>query len=496
MKYKESLFLFILLSSNAWAIQIIEDFNNNTFQDATSTAVWNGALGYAHAPIEFGGTAIDLGNGSNGNCSFSGTVTAGTYNCLNLTLSNVNFSGSSNAVFKVLGNTTISGSVNLSSGVAGGGAGGSAVNAAASGNGSGAGAGTGGNRYAPYGINPVTGDVGGGGGGGGSNIGAATAGSAGTKNAGEFGVAGGTGGAAGASGNNAATLHTALFAGSGGGAGAVGRNNGGTDFLGVPGGAGGGVLHIASGGSINATGSVVANGGAGGSSTLGGAGGGGSGGTIFLQGLYGVVATNNLTALGGAGGTTTPSGTGEQGGAGGAGSDGAIRIDKGNFATNSITGTINPANSNNDLDFSTAGPYIIISKGYDTRGNTNVFSGYTASDYTAAGDTLLYEFSDSADNSTWSGWTTDVTSLSQRYIRFRVTITNTNTNDTSKVYSLVFEYDIITKSDYIFESEVAASCATISRVDDDKMNPWNLLFSLLVGFAFTFLLRKYPHTRN
>src|SRR5258706_514244 len=71
-----------------------------------------------------------------------------------------------------------------------------------------------------------------------------------------------------------------LIGGSGGGGG-----SGGVSFPGAGGGGGGGAILIASSGTINLTGSIVASGGAGGSgagANLGGAGGGGSGGAVRL----------------------------------------------------------------------------------------------------------------------------------------------------------------------------------------------------------------------
>lgn len=69
---------------------------------------------------------------------------------------------------------------------------------------------------------------------------------------------------------------------------------------------------------------------------------------------------------------------------------------------------------------------IIVSKGFDTQLTSNTFTGFsiTKSDH---GGSVVTEFSDSADNSTFGGWTSDIVTLSRRYIRFRLTLTGTAT---------------------------------------------------------------------
>ncbi|HUX55115.1 MAG TPA: choice-of-anchor R domain-containing protein [Williamwhitmania sp.] len=66
------------------------------------------------------------------------------------------------------------------------------------------------------------------------------------------------------------------------------------------------------------------------------------------------------------------------------------------------------------------------SLGFDTGKTSNTFVSGTQS-VTLNGGTSTLEFSDSADNSSWSSWTTDITTLSRRYIRFRITLTGTTT---------------------------------------------------------------------
>lgn len=72
-----------------------------------------------------------------------------------------------------------------------------------------------------------------------------------------------------------------------------------------------------------------------------------------------------------------------------------------------------------------------ISKGYDTSSDPQVYTtatSVTTPDFNSLGAiTVLY--SDSTDNSTWSSWTTDVTTLSHRYLRWKAVVTCYNNAD-------------------------------------------------------------------
>lgn len=110
-----------------------------------------------------------------------------------------------------------------------------------------------------------------------------------------------------------------LIGGSGGGGG-----TGGLSLPGGGGGGGGGAVLIAASGTINVTGSVLANGGASGAASgsgTGGTGGGGSGGSIRLVATT-VSGNGTIAANGGTAGASA-----ESNGSGGAGGVGRIRIE-------------------------------------------------------------------------------------------------------------------------------------------------------------------------
>ncbi|MFN7085508.1 MAG: hypothetical protein ACK4N4_02630 [Burkholderiales bacterium] len=114
-----------------------------------------------------------------------------------------------------------------------------------------------------------------------------------------------------------------LIGGSGGGGG-----TGGSTFFGSGGGGGGGAILIAASGTVNITGSLLANGGAGGLSRgggfniAGGGGGGGSGGAIRI--IATTLAGNGaISAVGGGGGENLDSSHQT----GGSGSDGRVRLE-------------------------------------------------------------------------------------------------------------------------------------------------------------------------
>ena len=125
-----------------------------------------------------------------------------------------------------------------------------------------------------------------------------------------------------------------LIGGSGGGGG-----SGGVSFPGAGGGGGGGAILIASSGTINLTGSIVASGGAGGSgagANLGGAGGGGSGGAVRLVATT-ITGNGPISAGGGPAGTVPCCQFGFVGAAGD-GAPGRIRLEAETF--NRTAGTL------------------------------------------------------------------------------------------------------------------------------------------------------------
>lgn len=308
--------------------------------------------------------AIDVGDGSDGNC-VDGTFvsTKKYYQCVDLTITgpapiNV-FSGTgpgadgATLVIKVQQDVTIANGATIdlsgangndgnSAGIiiggkagAGGGAGGNstATNGA---NGNGTGGGTGGTFTLHTALGP---DAYAGGGGGGSY---------GTQSATQP-LIGDNDGAAVAAGVNGITyfpeinFDTNFSGGSGGAAGGTGTDLVDIPWYGSSGGGGGGAIRIISGGNITIDGTVISSGGNGGgigTVTSSGGGGGGSGGAIWLQaaGTLSISATGSVIALGSIGGINA-SGLFGFGGDGGLG---RIRMDDADGAITN-NGTVTPA---------------------------------------------------------------------------------------------------------------------------------------------------------
>jgi hypothetical protein len=65
-----------------------------------------------------------------------------------------------------------------------------------------------------------------------------------------------------------------------------------------------------------------------------------------------------------------------------------------------------------------------MSLGYDT-GVYRKYLGFTATETKPAGTSIDYQFSDSDDNINFSSWTSDFTSLTKRYFRFKITLNGT-----------------------------------------------------------------------
>lgn len=302
--------------------------------------------------------AQDFGDGSDGNCVFSGLQSKSTWNCVDLTVTgNTTFPGTSAIVIKVLGDVTVNNAITLS--VAGsiltpgpGGSDGGDCNAGAPAtcnnvSGSGSGAGGGGGVAADN--NEFIGAGGGGGAGGTYNDSfAGSSGSVGSN--GGATTVGGTAGSANTSGyGNEINLDTSLLGGSGGGAGGSGEDSsgGGTYNAGGDGGGGGGAIAIIAQGEITIEGSISANGGAGGNGAdntfdgTGGGGGGGSGGGIYIYSASTITVNGSISATGGAAGLKGNAVSTILGGDGGSGGKGRIRLDSQSGAF-SGSGTVDP----------------------------------------------------------------------------------------------------------------------------------------------------------
>ena len=480
--------------------------NLNRYKDAAATTCdWSTPLGLIQAPLSSSGVALDFGDGSDGDCNFSGTFTAREYKCRTLTVSGAaRFTGTNRLIIRVQGETTISGTLSVegfdgqtgsyltvvSGGSAGpGGSPGGKFDAFANGGDPLDGGGEGGAEA----VDNVTGINGGGGGAGGTRQTTQPA------TGGGNGVAQTSGGVGGSTTNFIPAqiqqdFHSAIniFGGTGGGAGGLGYNVGTPNTLVHTGGGGGGVVRIISRGDITVTGTISANGGNGASSTsLSGAGGGGSGGAIWLQ-TAGTLTNNGIIqALGGSGGSST--GTPFRGGAGGNGGNGLVRLDTldGTLTGNATT----PAASNGtvafiyDVAYSTAA-CVAQTTAIDTIGVTNTFRNF-AQDETLNGGTISIEVQDSADGVSWSALTplSNIASLNRRFLRFRVNLDALTSTDSPELRSVSVDYDVEVKSDYVFKSDV--SCGTTGGPDQKNELFSSLALGLLLG---ALALKRKPRT--
>lgn len=500
-------FTFIFLPLSTQAVTLRLDLNR--FKDATSTTCdWSTPLGLIQAPLASNAAALDFGNGSDGDCNFSGTLNAREFNCRTLTISGTaRFTGTAPLIIRVQGASTISGTLSVDGfdgkngslsgsvgGIAGpGGFAGGEVDSFGFPNAGQPLAGGGDRGF----DNQNLGDTIGGGGGAG-----------GTRNNAQPGANGADGlasdvtiGSGGTSTNSNAGFTQNVFetpanfvGGSGGGAGAQGYIGVTPDAFGASGGGGGGVLRIISRGDLTVNGVITANGGRGGNSTtLGGAGGGGSGGVIWLQTAGTLSNFGVIRALGGDGGNST--GAPFRGGTGGAGGEGRIRLDTldGTLTGNATT----PAASNGtvsfvfDVEYSTAA-CSALTTAIDTIGLRNNFRNFSQTE-TLNGGTLSIQVQDSNDGVSWSALTplSNIASLSQRYLRFQVNLQAASALDSPLLQSVSVEYDVEEKSDYVFKSDV--SCGTTGRPDQKNQLFTSLALGLLLGLS---LLKRKPRAHT
>lgn len=188
-----------------------------------------------------------------------------------------------------------------------------------------------------------------------------------------------------------------------GGAGGGGHRNGGSYSTGGGGGGGGGTIHVTAVGDLS-VGSILANGGSGGANAndgnTSGNGSGANGGAIWLQTL-GTLSTS-----------ATPSVSG--GAAGGAGLSSGL---PGNIRGDASTRPAWAA-----VDYDTSG--VATGQSYEVQGvydlGTVNAAFFTAPTFTQTlnGGTITPSYAGSTDGSTYTAFTTDLTSLSNRSIRY------------------------------------------------------------------------------
>lgn len=205
------------------------------------------------------------------------------------------------------------------------------------------------------------------------------------------------------------------------GAGSVISANG-SNISGNPGGAGGAInLNIAGNLIMEANSAITANGGTSDTHT------GGNGGaiTIYANG-FSLDDTAKIEARGGTGATAN-------------GSDGTIVLRSGFGAS--------PSGVFPTPDFQIIPPSTTaqdaISTAYDIGGASHpalTYVGFTKTETKPAGTGITYQFADSADATSWGGWTSDITTLSRRYIRFKATMTTDDAAVTPSLTGLSVQY--------------------------------------------------------
>lgn len=497
-----------VFSFSAQAVRLTADFSK---AKDTATCDWNTGLGKIRAPQQSNGSALNYGDGSDGDCNFSGTVAAGSYDCRSLTISsNARFTGTVPVVIRVQGNATISGTLSVDGFpgnignqtsptvvvTAGGDAGPGGFDGgifdsanfpyAVSGDQNVTGAGAGGDV-----ATSAASELAGGGGGAGGNFGdntVATNGNNGTSvGVGSF------------PGNGGATtpeeiasdedgFETTLIGGAGGGAGGMGDENASSILhYGGSGGGGGGVLHLIVGGNITVTGIITANGGRGGHATnLGGAGGGGAGGVIWLQTGGHIINNGTIRALGGAGGTVT-SGLGAAGGNGGNGGDGRIRLDDidGVISGNAPTPVAQISNNTPgiyDVGFQVAA-CTALTTALDTIGIVNKFKSAIPSQILNGG-TLNIQIQDSADGTTWGALVplNQIATLTRRYLRLDISLTPASSASSPELDAVTVDYEISEKSEVEFKSDV-----TCGSIDLDNNQGGGAGMTLFLGLLIALI---------
>lgn len=467
--------LLLLISVSSQADVLREDFSTLTYRDANSTAVWNIALRKLHPTLQVTGLKVlngdtprtedfTVGDGSDGpfnSTTYSrfGTIVGDTiyvnsreYHFTSFELEDpyklVAVGGPliiySQSTVEIGGTLLCSGENAIGSSPGNGRCGG--------GNG-GTGGTTGSSGVRGY---PQSGSVNGGH--PGTYVGPASG--AGGGGGGSYSASNGTDGTDSnspptnthGSGGNSSPNHD--FATLGGGAGG-GGGSGSDQVNGAGGGGGGGggtvVIHAVGDITITATGSILARGGSGGSATTGGGGGGGGGGSIKLMTAGRITLTpagTPVNATGGAGGSPS-AGTAGAGGTGSAGRTWLV------YSTFSGAGSENPTTNLDDpgtFQYANGVAQTAISKSIDTRSTLATFES------AATAPTLLnIVLSGSNDNfvADDSGWLplAQISELNQkRFIRFKLTLTNTNPSTPLEITEATITFTPGQKNDFNFKS--------------------------------------------
>ncbi|MEW6057181.1 MAG: hypothetical protein AB1540_11260 [Bdellovibrionota bacterium] len=491
--------------------RLVEDFSTDDFADYSSTTgLWNTVDRIARAGAVAGGSAnrpLSFGDGSDGVLDTSGGYVFNTdshpngynFKSVNISGGTIEVQGSSPLIIRSLGAVNIAAAISVDGGTGGPGVPDGVTSAPA-----------GGTRRA------CTQD---GGAGGAADALTASAGGAGVRASGAVENAGGAAGtgAAGSDGQASTTGPLAdLDATNGficgtGGAGGGGHTDPGNFSTGGAGGAGGGAIRIIALGNISVAG-ITATGGnggdgvadaIGGNAHCSGNGAGGSGGAVWLQTLKTLTTTIDPVADGGTGGTACLGGVGQS-------VNGRLRGDSAS-ASRPVwaTGGACPAagaTTNCDTDNAAANQtYIVQSKGYDLGTLNASFPSSPSVTSIANGGSITVQYAASTDGATYSGFTNDLTSLSNknyRFLKFRISITTAAAAAASpQVSQIAIDYKDLGREK--LEYKISAGCGSIAALrqdgdggdDDGATGLKHTAFWLLAWCLAYIMLRLRPKFR-
>lgn len=434
---------------------LVEDFSSLDGADlANSTGVWNIIDGRAQSGVVVNGTStltVPFGDGTDGDLSVSsGTYTfdtdsktGGVFNFRSVSIgagATINVTGSNPLIIRSLGAVNIAATLDVSGTTGTTGA-------------------TNGALAAPAGAAARAGLCVGGAGGAVTAGPVANAGSDGLQsdgtteaNAGAV-ASDGTSSIGSALGQNFYTVGFICGVGGGGG----GSRVTGADYAtGAGGGSGGGAVRIVALGNLT-VGTVNANGGDGGtgsdSDTGGGTacsgfGGGGSGGAIWLQ-------TYKTLTVGGANVNFGAGSTGVNGACVGGGFNDAQPGDtRQDHSTAAAANNTADAASGNQT-------YVVQSAAYNLGAFNAHFTGATVTSSTPSDSSVSVEYAGSANGTTFGGYTSDITQLSDqgyRYVKFRITLrTATAAGTTPSVSRVAIAFSDLGPGK--IEADIAMGCS-------------------------------------
>jgi hypothetical protein len=466
----------LTLAASVSGGRLVEDFSTDDFADyAATTGLWNLVDHVAQAGVVAAGSAarpISFGDGSDGTLDTSGGFVFDTnshpngYNFreVNITGGTISVSGRNPLVIRSLTTLKIASTINLDGNFGANGT----VNTLTTG---------------PTGGAPMVGLAVGGSGGAASAVAAGNGGESlnfdGTVDAGNAGTPGAGTDSFGASsvtnGPNATDFDVAGgFIGGSSGAGGGGNSNGGTFATGGAGGAGGGAARLVAVGTLT-LGAVTVRGGVGGiafkANFCGGHGGGGAAGAIWVQTTKGFSSTSALVDGGFGGISATCNGNSVAGD----GFPGQRRADRGDastfpaipalpaFATETLNSTVNAA---------PAQSYVIQSKGYDLDTLNANFATAPSITSVSNGGSVSVQYAGSVDGASYSGFTSDITTLSNqnyRYLKFKIGMTTAGVAAPSPTISQI-AIDYSDSGLQKLDLKLSPGCGVISDHDSDRGN--------------------------